>query len=256
MPDALFSAYLEPNDPTPLYLQVGHHISGLIGKDERFMDRLPSEAELCRLYGVSRITVRQALSYLAKRDVIVRQHGRGTFVGAVHRPGRQKTIHSFFEILADKGLRPRMTLLDYRLQPAPEDVARGFGEQGYVLFIRRGYRSAEGPLGVTEVFYPGHLAKMVTPELAGSKTSSTILKDIFKFQISHADISIGLTQAADDVSEWLNIARGSVLLKIKRVTACKGQGICEYSRLLVTEGAADFQIKADGEMLSEGMLHD
>lgn len=254
MPDALFSAYLEPNDPTPLYLQVGHHISGLIGKDDRFMDRLPSEAELCRLYGVSRITVRQALSYLAKRDVIVRQHGRGTFVGAVHRPGRQQKIHSFFEILANKGLHPQMTLLDYRMQSPPEDVARALAVQGNVLFIRRGYRSAEGPLGVTEVFYPGDLSKMLTPDLAGSKTSAAILQDVFKFQISHADISIGLTQAAENVSEWLNIAKGSVLLKIKRLTTCSGQGVCEYSRLLVTEAAADFQIKADGEMLNKGIL--
>ncbi|MGC5748275.1 GntR family transcriptional regulator [Gluconobacter sp. NFX36] len=254
MPHAVFSSDLDPNGPTPLYLQVGHHISGLIGKDSRFMDRLPSEAELCQMYGVSRITVRQALSYLAERDVVVRQHGRGTFVGALHRPGRQQTIHSFFEILAGKGLSPEMTLLDYRMRQPPEEVAKALSLKDDALFIRRGYRSEQGPLGVTEVFYPGSLARMVTPELAGRTTSTSILQDIFKFRISHADVSIGLSRASQDVAEWLKVDTGTALMRIKRVTTCVGQGACEYSRLLVTEGTADFRITAEGEMLSEGAL--
>lgn len=254
MRDAAFSSDLEPNGPTPLYLQVGHHISGLIGKDERFMERLPSEAELCRMYGVSRITIRQALSYLADRDVVVRQHGRGTFVGALHRPGRQKTIHSFFEILAGKGLAPEMTLLDYRMRQPPEEVARTLSLTENVLFIRRGYRSDEGPLGVTEVFYPGHLAAIVTPELAARTTSTSILQDVLNFRISHADISIGLSSASHDVAEWLKIDEGAALMRIKRVTTCVGQGACEYSRLLVTEGSADFRINSEGEMVNETIL--
>ncbi|ANQ42151.1 GntR family transcriptional regulator [Gluconobacter oxydans] len=253
MRHAVFSSDLDPNGPTPLYLQVGHHISGLIGKDSRFMERLPSEAELCQMYGVSRITVRQALSYLAERDIVVRQHGRGTFVGALHRPGRQQTIHSFFEILAGKGLSPEMTLLDYRMRPPPEEVAEALSLTGDALFIRRGYRSEEGPLGVTEVFYPEQLAELVTPELASCTTSASILQDVLKLHISHADISIGLSRASQDVAEWLKVDTGAPLMRIKRVTTCIGQGVCEYSRLLVTEGTADFRINADGEMLTESM---
>ncbi|MBF0892413.1 GntR family transcriptional regulator [Gluconobacter sp. LMG 1744] len=254
MPNAMFSSALDTNGPTPLYLQVGHHISGLIGKDSRFMERLPSEAELCLMYGVSRITIRQALSYLAERDVVVRQHGRGTFVGALHRPGRQKTIHSFFEILAGKGLSPEMALLDYQMRRPPEEVALALSSDDETLFIRRGYRSEEGPLGVTEVFYPARLAPLVSPDLAASLTSTAILRDIFKFQVAHADISIGLSKASADVAQWLSVSEQSALMRIKRVTTCLGEGVCEYSRLLVTEGSADFRIGADGEMLTDGVL--
>lgn len=254
MTHAVFSADLDSNGPTPLYLQVGHHISGLIGRDGRFMERLPSEAELCQMYGVSRVTIRQALSYLAERDIVVRQHGRGTFVGPLHHPGRQQTIHSFFAILAGKGLSPEMTLLDYRLRQPPESVAKALSLKGETLFIRRGYRSEERPLGVTEVFYPAQLAELVTPELAACTTSASILRDVLRLRISHADISIGLSRASQEAAQWLRVNTGDPLMRIKRVTTCVGQGACEYSRLLVTEGNADFRIRADGEVVTEGAL--
>src|SRR5262245_37445381 len=43
-------------------------------------DRIPTESDLIRQYGVSRITVRQALSALAGEGLIERRQGRGTFV--------------------------------------------------------------------------------------------------------------------------------------------------------------------------------
>jgi GntR family transcriptional repressor for pyruvate dehydrogenase complex len=46
-------------------------------------DRLPNESELCEIYGVSRVTVRESLKKLEMMDVISIQQGRGTFVKGV-----------------------------------------------------------------------------------------------------------------------------------------------------------------------------
>lgn len=56
---------------------------------------IPSEFELCRLFSVSRITVRQALSSLANEGLLIKQPGRGTFVReaqAKQSEPRAKTI--------------------------------------------------------------------------------------------------------------------------------------------------------------------
>ena len=42
--------------------------------------RLPTEGELCQLFGVSRITTRKAVDMLVDEELVVRQPGRGTFV--------------------------------------------------------------------------------------------------------------------------------------------------------------------------------
>ena len=43
-------------------------------------DRLPPENELCEMYGVSRVTIRESLKKLEMMDVISIEQGRGTFV--------------------------------------------------------------------------------------------------------------------------------------------------------------------------------
>ena len=53
-------------------------------------DRLPSEAELCSLFGVSRVTIRQAIQKLAALDLVEPRHREGSFFKSVS-PGSSKT---------------------------------------------------------------------------------------------------------------------------------------------------------------------
>ena len=69
------------NKGIPLYYQVMRSLkedifSGRFGPE----DRLPSEAELTRLFNVSRVVVRQAMKILEDEGLIVRVRGKGTFV--------------------------------------------------------------------------------------------------------------------------------------------------------------------------------
>jgi GntR family transcriptional regulator len=57
--------------------------------------RLPPERELCEIFGVSRITARQALSELAQRKLVVRHQGQGTFVS---RTSIESSLLGFFSI--------------------------------------------------------------------------------------------------------------------------------------------------------------
>jgi ABC-type glycerol-3-phosphate transport system substrate-binding protein len=74
--------------PIPIYYQLKQLITEQI--DEGSLepgDQLPSEDKLCTLYGISRTPVRQALTELVHEGVLVRMHGRGTFVAkAVSAP--------------------------------------------------------------------------------------------------------------------------------------------------------------------------
>ncbi|MDO4356573.1 MAG: GntR family transcriptional regulator [Clostridia bacterium] len=72
---------LDANNAVPLYEQLKLELHHRI--DDRMLqpgDRLPSEAELCQEFGISRITVRRAIEELVEEGCLERRHGKGTFV--------------------------------------------------------------------------------------------------------------------------------------------------------------------------------
>lgn len=66
----------------PLWLQLKHALRDLATFDLSPGDRIPTEAEIGAHYGLSRITVRQAVTSLVEEGLLHRQQGRGTFVRA------------------------------------------------------------------------------------------------------------------------------------------------------------------------------
>ena len=66
---------------TPKYVQIEDHIISEIRNGRlKTGDRIPSEVELVRMFGVSRITVTTAIKELTARGILVRRQGKGTFV--------------------------------------------------------------------------------------------------------------------------------------------------------------------------------
>ena len=61
-------------------LIVDDILSKIVNRVYAAGDRLPPESELCEVYGVSRVTVRESLKKLEMMDVISIEQGRGTFV--------------------------------------------------------------------------------------------------------------------------------------------------------------------------------
>ena len=75
------AAALDKNLPVPLYHQLQGVLKVEIETGKWQADQqLPNESKLAERFGVSKITVRQALGELAELGYIRREHGRGTFV--------------------------------------------------------------------------------------------------------------------------------------------------------------------------------
>ena len=85
--------------PIPIYYQLKQIIKEQISQGILEPgDRIPSEDELCTRHGISRTPVRQAITELVHEGLLVRIHGRGTFV-AQPAPARQAATGTTLRIV-------------------------------------------------------------------------------------------------------------------------------------------------------------
>ena len=74
---------LDRNNPKPLYAQFEDLLrSAIMAGEWETNHAIPSENELSRTYGLSRMTVRSVITQLVKEGLLFRVQGKGTFVAA------------------------------------------------------------------------------------------------------------------------------------------------------------------------------
>ena len=144
-------------------------------------DRMPSETELITIYGVSRITVRQAFDLLVNDGFVYRRRGSGTFVTTRSSDSSLNRILSFTEDMEQRGLRPETRLIAARLEPAAADVARKLGiEPGEELAVLESLCLADdAPMGMERSHLghrhcPGVLEEDYTRALAAQDAAGTV----------------------------------------------------------------------------------
>jgi len=97
-------AELKKNDPTPLYRQAMRRILALMEDGTcPIGTALPNETELCEKFGVSRITVRRAVSELAAQGYLEKKQGKGTFVTSPGEAIDLREVSSFHEACRRRG---------------------------------------------------------------------------------------------------------------------------------------------------------
>ena len=143
--------------PVPLHHQVYVDLRASLDAGEwRPGDRLPTERDLAERYGCSLITVRRALSELAREHRLERTRGRGTFATAPPIELDLGGSMSFTEEMQVRGLDPETRLLVARRQPAGEGVAEALDLKvgAPTLFVERLRISAGEPLLLEGVHLP------------------------------------------------------------------------------------------------------
>jgi GntR family transcriptional regulator len=143
--------------PVPLHHQVYLDlVSALDSNEWRSGDRLPPERELARRYGCSLITVRRALSELAREQRIERTRGRGTFVLHPRLDLNFGGNRGFADEMLTRGLDPATRLIAARPESAGEAVAAALDlELGSpTLYLERLRLAGGEPLLLEQVHLP------------------------------------------------------------------------------------------------------
>jgi GntR family transcriptional regulator len=163
--------------PIPLHHQVYLDLRRSIdGGEWRAGDRLPPERELASRYGCSLITVRRALTELAREQRLERTPGRGTFVQRRRIDRDLADEKSFTEEMQLRGLDPETRLIAARPESAGEAVANALRlEVGSPTLYLERLRLADGePLLLEQV----HLPAEQFPGLLASDLEHNSLYDL------------------------------------------------------------------------------
>lgn len=120
----------------PLYAQVKRRIVDAIGSGAWPPGhRVPSESELVREMGVSRMTVNRALRELTADGLLVRMQGVGTFVAEQKPHAALFDTSSIADDITGRGHRHSARVVRLATDPAPRSIAAAFGQpEGSALF--------------------------------------------------------------------------------------------------------------------------
>ena len=216
---------LDTSSFVPLYVQLANRIAARIREHgERAVGKaLPSEAECVERFGVSRPTVRQAMSYLLSQGLIMREKGRGTFVAPLKLV--HDVSHGFEDEMRAAHRSVQYTLLDWEKIAPPADVAAVFGRDAAreCFFLRR-LRSVEGKVvGVEERYIPEAIGRDLKRADLEAHPALDLLQRLAGQKPGRLDIEVSSIAASKDLARLLGVKAGVPLL-LRRTTFLSESG--------------------------------
>ena len=211
---------IEGTSRIPLYHQVVDILKLRI-QDGTYAvgDKLPSEQEFTNEFGISRITIRKAISELISEGLVYSVRGKGTFVAEARIKRTLGKLLGFVEELELDGIKPELKVIKYGFEtPNPYMIETLGMDVSEKIFMLQRLVSVKGePLFVDYAWYPETYSRfLVTSDL--SKSVHYHVMELAGIKLSHAiqEISAGTPSRVE--AALLNIKRNATVLLINRMT--------------------------------------
>ena len=187
---------------------------------------LPSEAELCRTFDVSRSTVRQAIGALEAEGLVVRKQGRGTFVAEPKMRRRTENVYSFTSEISAMGMTPSSTILEFEIMDPTPDIVSMLDMAGHRTQIY------SQPLILETSFYPTYIYPKLTRELLETHSFYSLLYEEGIVPNSAVDSYEAVTLGRRE-AELLGCRPGSCAFSVQRRTRTEAGVVYEFTQSLI-----------------------
>ena len=226
---------LSRNTFEPLYYQIREDIREKIGSgDYPANSMIPSEAELCEIYGVSRVTVRRAVLDLVQEGLLTRGKGKGTFVAENYGLTAMNGVQSFTQELLGLNMRPSAKLLGCRIRTADSALRNvmGLGEGEKVVTISRLRLTNNEPCMVEVMNFPYSLVPGIEKENL-EESIYCLLKGKYRQEVVSAKDIMEPIIIGDYESKLLELTKPAAGLRTNRIGYDANRRVIEYSTHII-----------------------
>ncbi|WAA13101.1 GntR family transcriptional regulator [Fervidibacillus halotolerans] len=197
-------------------------------------DQLPSERDLCSMYGTSRITVRQALQELEREGYIYKIQGKGTYVASKSYNQKLIKLYSFTDEMKKLGKNPSTKVLSFTIMSVDEYLAEKMNllpKEEVFKIVRLRLADGEPMMYETTI-----LPKKWFPHLTATDLVQRPMYDIFlhdyQVKVTRAIEQFSATTVRQEEAEYLNCRTNQPALFLKRF-AYSNRELIEYTKSVV-----------------------
>jgi GntR family transcriptional regulator len=214
---------LDRSSPIPLYVQLKNALEAQIESAHwKPGDRIPGEAELCRIFNVSRAVVRQALKEMTYEGLITRQKGRGSFVAGrkISARGLLQSLEGFYQDMARQGLAPLNKVLEQEIQPASDKIARYLRLEPLepVIKIKRLRFVQDEPIVLVTSYLPYQICRKLIKADLTQRSLYEFLEQECGLTIARGRRRIDAVVADEYEAELLQVEKGAPLIRLESVS--------------------------------------
>ena len=226
---------LSRNTYEPLYYQIRENLREKIHNHEYVPgSMIPTEAELCQLYGVSRVTVRRAVLDLVQEGLLNRGQGKGTFVAENYGLTAVNGVQSFTQELLGLNMRPAAKLLSCKVHAASRSLCEKLelSEDEEVITVSRLRLADNEPCMVEVMNFPYKLVPGLEKEDL-EQSIYQLLKNRYNCEIVYAKDIMEPIIIGEYESKLLELTMPSAGLRTNRIGCDVNRRPVEYSTHII-----------------------
>lgn len=209
------------NRKLPLWYQVSQSLrASILGRSPQDPLRLPTEERLAEHYGVSVLTMRQALKELEDEGLISRHRRRGTFIEPDARRGAPVRLLGSVDAIVAQQSGMVTTLLGHGTAPLPPEIAEYYPDlaEAATYHRLRGDEKTGEPTNHARNWVRPELAARIDPEDLRRWPMTKVLRDVVGADIGRITDTVEARLADPETARLLAVPLLSPILHYTGVT--------------------------------------